>query len=81
MSSLSLLSRDDVLEVAVCPPSNAIIGKYQLFVETHLVGNDDKGLRRYELEDEDIIVLFNPWCSGTSLCLHSLHTLALDLEN
>lgn len=53
----------DVLEVAVQPPPDSIVGKYQVFVESYLTGNDDKGLRRYELEDEDIFVIFNPWCS------------------
>ena len=58
------LSREGTLEVAINPPATAIIGRYQLYVETHLKGNDDKSLRRYEHEDDDIIVLFNPWCSG-----------------
>ncbi|XP_076448843.1 protein-glutamine gamma-glutamyltransferase K-like isoform X2 [Babylonia areolata] len=55
---------EKVLKVAVSSPATAIIGKYELFVETLLKQNDVKAVRRYEVEDFSVILLFNPWCAG-----------------
>ena len=55
-----------VLSIAVTPSAEAIIGKYQLYVDTLTVNPDgSKYQYRHEFED-DICVLFNPWCSGES---------------
>ncbi|XP_059138546.1 protein-glutamine gamma-glutamyltransferase K-like [Physella acuta] len=51
------------LEVQIFSPANALVGKYGLFIET-MVGKDEKTLRRYESEDEEIYLLFNPWCEA-----------------
>ncbi|KAL8619445.1 hypothetical protein ACOMHN_011796 [Nucella lapillus] len=55
--------REKELEVAINTPGSAIIGKYQLYVESCLKENDTKSVRRYELKDFDLVLLFNPWCS------------------
>ncbi|XP_050396227.1 protein-glutamine gamma-glutamyltransferase K [Patella vulgata] len=44
----------------VTPPVTSIIGKYKLFIETKLKDSDK--VSRFEVEDEDIYIIFNPWC-------------------
>ena len=51
------------MEVAFTPPPTALVGKYQVFVETVLHG-DAESKRRFELKDEEVYVIFNPWCQG-----------------
>lgn len=54
------------VKVVITPPPDAIIGAYQLFIETALKDDtkDEKDRKRFEFEGEKIIVLFNPWCEG-----------------
>lgn len=55
--------KESVIAVSVTAPAEAIIGRYQIYVETRVNGLDDeKSLRRYEMENDDVIVIFNPWC-------------------
>ncbi|XP_025075960.1 protein-glutamine gamma-glutamyltransferase K-like [Pomacea canaliculata] len=53
--------REQELDVTVLPSANTIIGKYKLYVESSVRGKDGE-YRRYELEDNDIYIIFNPWC-------------------
>ena len=50
------------------PTANCVIGKYQLYVETRLGKDDPKTVNRHQLEDMEIVVIFNPWCEGESMC-------------
>lgn len=54
--------REKTVEVSVSTPANAIIGKHQVYVETRLQDNDASTVRRHELEDYEVVLLFNPWC-------------------
>lgn len=54
--------KESTVDVSVTSPADAIIGRYQLYVETRLAGDDGKSLRRYEMEEDDIVIIFNPWC-------------------
>lgn len=56
--------KEGVVEVSVTSPGNAIIGRHQLYVETQLKGDGVEGgtPRRHEVEDFDVIIIFNPWC-------------------
>ncbi|GFO25455.1 protein-glutamine gamma-glutamyltransferase k [Plakobranchus ocellatus] len=49
------------LEVIVSPSPTALVGKYGVFIET-MLKDDRKSKRRFEMEDEDVFVIFNPWC-------------------
>ncbi|KAJ8303644.1 hypothetical protein KUTeg_020040 [Tegillarca granosa] len=49
------------VKVVITTPPDAIIGVYQLFIETTLK-DDEKDRKRFEYEGEKIIILFNPWC-------------------
>ncbi|GFR83420.1 protein-glutamine gamma-glutamyltransferase 4 [Elysia marginata] len=49
------------VEVKVTPPPTALVGKYNVFVETALKG-EAESKRRFEMEDEILYVIFNPWC-------------------
>lgn len=59
----------------ITSPAEAVVGRYQLYVETKTKINDsDKPEEfRYHYSDE-IIVLFNPWCKG-KVCEHALTLL------
>lgn len=63
MSLVIFFNREQELDVTVLPSANAIIGKYKLYVESSVRGKDGE-CRRYELEDNDIYIIFNPWCLG-----------------
>ena len=47
----------------VLSPPNAPVGKYGVFVESSLNKQEDTE-RRFEMEDDEIYLLFNPWCKG-----------------
>ncbi|XP_012943258.1 protein-glutamine gamma-glutamyltransferase K [Aplysia californica] len=49
------------LTFSVTPPPNALVGKYGVYLETSLK-EDDSSLRRFEMEDDEVFVIFNPWC-------------------
>lgn len=61
---------ETVTRVQITPPANAIVGRYNLFVETKTNANDSEKpeIFRYK-HPEEIIVLFNPWCRGEHLKL------------
>ncbi|RUS87044.1 hypothetical protein EGW08_005197, partial [Elysia chlorotica] len=48
------------LEVKVTPPANAMVGKYNVFVETFLQ-KDAATKRRFEAEGDAVYIIFNPW--------------------
>ena len=51
------------VNLKVCSAADAIVGKYQLFVDTvHSVHGDQRKFRY--CHPDDIFVLFNPWCAG-----------------
>ena len=57
-----------VLSIAVTPSAEAIVGKYQLYVDTLTVNPDGSRYQhRPEKFEDGICVLFNPWCSGRHL--------------
>lgn len=49
------------VEVMITPTATALVGKYNVFVESALQG-DPETKRRLQMEDEEVYVLFNPWC-------------------
>jgi len=49
------------LHFTITSPANAFIGRYGVFIETGLK-LDDKATRRFEMEDDEIFMIFNPWC-------------------
>ncbi|CAL1538646.1 unnamed protein product [Lymnaea stagnalis] len=71
-SSLSVSSKWNVktqrlkkksLDILVATPANAFVGKYGIFVETVLCG-DKHSCRRFEVEDDELYLIFNPWCEA-----------------
>lgn len=62
-----------IAKFAVQVPPNAIVGKYQIFIETHKV-HELPSLKpstyRYRLP-ESAIVLFNPWLKGKNISNHA----------
>ncbi|XP_067035423.1 coagulation factor XIII A chain-like isoform X2 [Acropora muricata] len=62
---------ETVTRVQITPPANAIVGRYNLFVETKTNANDSEKpeIFRYK-HPEEIIVLFNPWCRDDSVHLY-----------
>lgn len=56
---------ETVTRVQITPPANAIVGRYDFFVETKTEASDSEKpeIFRYK-HPEEIIVLFNPWCRG-----------------
>ena len=58
------------MKVKVVPAANAMIGQYRMHVVTKLLkGGDATLLTRFELPDEDIYVIFNPWCQEDDVYL------------
>ena len=51
------------LNFTITSPANAFIGRYGVFIETGLK-LDDQATRRFEMEDDEIFMIFNPWCKG-----------------
>ena len=53
------------VRVRVTPSADAVVGRYQLYVETKTkVNNSDKPQEFRYHHPEEFIVLFNPWCRG-----------------
>lgn len=51
--------------VTITPPSDSIVGKYTLFVETQSSGGEGEEQSKDRREEPDeIYILFNPWCPG-----------------
>ena len=63
-ANLAQVNKESV-RLQVTSPVDAVVGKYQLYVETKTTirGSDKSEEYRYQ-HPEDIIVLFNPWCRG-----------------
>ncbi|XP_041375251.1 protein-glutamine gamma-glutamyltransferase K-like [Gigantopelta aegis] len=57
------------VKVKVVPAANAIVGQYRVHVVTKCSGSESKLLTRFELPDEDIYVIFNPWCRDDDVYL------------
>ena len=55
----------ETVRLQVTPPEDAVVGRYQLYVETksNVSGADKQSEFRYQYPEE-IIILFNPWCKG-----------------
>ena len=53
------------MRLQVTPPADAVVGRYQLYVETKTkVSDTDKQAEFRFKYPEEIIILFNPWCKG-----------------
>ena len=50
------------LHLTVMPSAKALIGQYEVFVETKMA-DDKKSVFRYK-DDDKVCVLFNAWCKG-----------------
>ncbi|XP_064611555.1 protein-glutamine gamma-glutamyltransferase K-like [Liolophura sinensis] len=56
--------------VTITPPSNSIVGRYTLFVETQSSGGDDEKQSKDRREEaEELYILFNPWCPEDTVFL------------
>ena len=56
------------LTVRAMSASDAVVGRYSLYVETRMSGDDendnsDDVLRRYK-HPQDLYIIFNAWCKG-----------------
>ena len=49
--------------IRVLPPADAMVGEYKLSVETTVTENGETK-KAVSQREQDIIVLFNPWCEG-----------------
>lgn len=52
------------VSVKVCTSASAIVGKYQLFVDTIHKLKDGASQKCRYCHPDDIFVIFNPWCQG-----------------
>ena len=50
------------LHLTIMPSAKALIGQYEVFVETKMA-DDKKSVFRYK-DDHKVCVLFNAWCKG-----------------
>ena len=53
------------MHLTVIPSANAIIGRYEVFLETKTRDSDGKLSVFRRKEDEIVCILFNAWCEGT----------------
>lgn len=51
------------------PSANAIIGRYEVFLETKTADSEGKLSVFRRKEDEIVCILFNAWCEGTVILL------------
>ena len=51
----------NTMKIEVTPAANIFIGVYEAFLETKNLHDPGDTPERYQLQ-EDIIVIFNPWC-------------------
>ena len=55
---------DKVAHLKVCTSPDAIVGRYNLFIET-THKNEQGEVEKYRYaQPDDIYILFNPWCPG-----------------
>lgn len=52
------------VSIKVCTSASAIVGKYQLFVDTVHKLKDGASQKCRYCHPDDIFVIFNPWCVG-----------------
>lgn len=52
------------VSIKVCTSASAIVGKYQLFVDTVHKLKDGASQKCRYCHPDDIFVIFNPWCLG-----------------
>lgn len=57
------------LQLTVMPSAEALIGQYEVFVETKMT-DDEKPVFKYK-DDDTICVLFNAWCKEDSVYMES----------
>ena len=57
------------MHLTVIPSANAIIGRYEVFLETKTRDSDGKLSVFRRKEDEIVCILFNAWCEGTAILL------------
>ena len=58
----------NTVSLTVMSKAKAFVGKYSLFVETrNRTADADELEGRFKVDDE-ILVLFNPWCEGKWYC-------------
>ena len=60
---------DKTMHLTVIPSANAIIGRYEVFLETKTRDSDGKLSVFRRKEDEIVCILFNAWCEGTVILL------------
>lgn len=51
------------IKIEVTPAANGFVGVYEVYLETKNINDPEDTPERYQLEDE-IFVLFNPWCEN-----------------
>ena len=52
------------MRLTVMPSAKAIIGQYEVFVETKMEDAAGKKLVSRYKDDDKIVILFNAWCKG-----------------
>ena len=52
------------MDLEVMPSAKALIGQYEVFVETKMTNATGKKLVFRYKDDDTICVLFNAWCKG-----------------
>ena len=50
--------------IRVEPPADAMVGEYKLYMETIAKKEDTEPVLARPMYEKDLILLFNPWCSG-----------------
>lgn len=55
------------IQLRVNSPATAAVGRYQLTVETSCPGGHAVSTHH---PDNDVYILFNPWCEGRTHCFH-----------
>ena len=60
---------DKTMHLTVMPSANAIIGRYEVFLETKTADSEGKLSVFRRREDEIVCILFNAWCQGTVILL------------
>lgn len=62
------------IQLSVNSPATAAVGRYQLTVETTCTGGHAVSTHN---PDNDVYILFNPWCEGKPPSLITFHILML----
>ena len=61
----------NTVHLSIMSSAGAIVGRYEIFIETKSKrSSDEESMSRYQ-HDEQICVLFNAWCAGNYVyCNH-----------